>query len=231
MSATVPNEHETESVASQAANSMESWSELAMCAARDFGTPCYLSRWNPILRAVEAQEARFPAGTVRSWLSFKTHPVRPLARAWVDSGRGVEVVSEAEFVAIKSLGVGSDRLLVNGVAKHHWLAQHEMPGLRVHFDSPAELVALLPPAVQQRWRVGLRCQVPAEHDARDSRFRGQFGLTETEVARASIALPSASWFRRSPVPELLSQVVTPTFWPNAEKATTWMLARLRLVLV
>jgi choline-sulfatase len=42
-----------------------------------------------------------------------------------------------------------------------------------------------------------------------------------------IALPSASWFRRPPVPELLTQVVTPTFWPSAEKATTWLLARLR----
>lgn len=172
----------------QPADALAPWSELAKRAARDFGTPCYLSRWNPILRAVEAQEARFPARTVRSWLSFKTHPVRPLARAWVDSGRGVEVVSEAELVAIRSLGVGTDRLLVNGVAKHHWLGQHEVPGLRVHFDSPAELVALLPTAVKQGWLVGLRCQVPMEHDARDKRFRGQFGLTEAEVARASVAL-------------------------------------------
>jgi arylsulfatase A-like enzyme len=42
-----------------------------------------------------------------------------------------------------------------------------------------------------------------------------------------IALPSASWFRRPPVPELLTQAALPTFWPDAEKSTTWMINRLR----
>ena len=36
----------------------------------------------------------------RSWLSFKTHPVPELARAWTKSGRGVEVGSEAEFLTL-----------------------------------------------------------------------------------------------------------------------------------
>jgi arylsulfatase A-like enzyme len=42
-----------------------------------------------------------------------------------------------------------------------------------------------------------------------------------------IALPSATWFRRPPVPELLTQAALPTFWPNAERSTTWMIHRLR----
>jgi arylsulfatase A-like enzyme len=54
-----------------------------------------------------------------------------------------------------------------------------------------------------------------------------FTQTQALFDEQWIALPSAGWFRRSPVPELLTQVVTPTFWPSADKATTWMLARLR----
>jgi diaminopimelate decarboxylase len=178
----------TPDVAEQLAADVAPWPDLAVRAARDFGTPCYVSRWNPVKRAVEEQEARFPGQRVRSWLSFKTHPVRPLAQSWLQSGRGVEVVSEAEFVAVKSLVIRSDQLLVNGVAKHSWLARYQVPGLRVHIDSLTELVALLPAAAEQRWHVGLRCQVPMERDARDSRFRGQFGLDEAEVARASLVL-------------------------------------------
>jgi choline-sulfatase len=54
-----------------------------------------------------------------------------------------------------------------------------------------------------------------------------FSQTQALFDEQWIALPSAGWFRRSPVPELLTQVVTPSFWPSADKATTWMLARLR----
>ena|GEM_PF-1379023 len=42
-----------------------------------------------------------------------------------------------------------------------------------------------------------------------------------------IALPQASWFKRSPIPELFTQVVTPRFFADAERATTHVLHRLR----
>ena len=125
-----------------------------------------------------------PSLDVRSWLSFKTHPVPPLVQEWLRSGRGVEVVSESEFVTARSLGVPIDRLLVNGVAKHAWLTRYPLPLLRVHFDSAREVDTLLPVALAARWRVGVRCHAPDERDARDPRYGGQFGMTAAEAIDA-----------------------------------------------
>ena len=162
------------------AESDEQWRELAEDAAAAYGTPCYVSRWRPVLARLESLERRFDA-PVRSWLSFKTHPVPQLAAAWIASGRGVEVVSEAEFVAVRALGCPVDQLLVNGVAKHTWLGRVDASRLRVHFDSVAEAKTLLPVAVAQCWRIGLRCHVPPERDGRDRAFGGQFGLSGDEL--------------------------------------------------
>lgn len=125
---------------------------------------------------------------MRCWLSFKTHPVPQLAREWLRSGRGVEVVSESEFIAVRNCGFPVEQLLVNGVAKHAWLPRHSAPGLRVHFDSLQEIDVLLRAAATDEWNVGLRCHVPCERDARDARFGGQFGLSPEEVAVASSRL-------------------------------------------
>jgi diaminopimelate decarboxylase len=100
---------------------------------------------------------------------------------WIQAGRGVEVVSETELRAARALGCSSDQLLVNGVAKHSWLRRHEIEGLRVHFDSPGEVDALLPVALRSGWRVGVRVHAPDERDARDERFGGQFGMTTDEA--------------------------------------------------
>ncbi|HEX4351771.1 MAG TPA: sulfatase-like hydrolase/transferase, partial [Polyangiales bacterium] len=54
-----------------------------------------------------------------------------------------------------------------------------------------------------------------------------FMLTKSIFQEQWIALPSAGWFRRSPVPELFTQNVAPSFWPNAERSTDWMIGRLR----
>lgn len=168
----------------------EQWSGLAWGAASAFGTPCYVSRWRPVLSRVESLERRLGAA-VRSWLSFKTHPVPQLAAAWIRSGRGVEVVSEAEFVTVRALGCPLDQLLVNGVGKQAWLTRVDAPGLRVHFDSIAETNRLLETAVAQSWRVGLRCHVPPERDARDGEFGGQFGLSGGELSMVIPALRAA----------------------------------------
>jgi diaminopimelate decarboxylase len=61
----------------------------------------------------------------------------------------------------------------------------------VHFDSPAEVAALLPLAVAARWRVGVRCHAPDEADARDPRFGGQFGMTAAEAVAALRTLTDA----------------------------------------
>lgn len=161
------------------------WGTLAERAAAAFGTPCYVSRWAPVARMAAAQEQRFGRIAVRSWLSFKTHPVPQLAAEWIRSGRGVEVVSEAELVAIRALGCPVSQLLINGVGKHAWMHRHAIPGARVHFDSVREVDALLPLAAAQGWRVGLRCHVPAERDARDRHFGGQFGLSADEFVATS----------------------------------------------
>ena len=158
----------------------EIWRTLASRAAASFGSPCYLSRWRPVEALVAAHETRVGGVDVKAWLSFKTHPVQPLAVTWMRSGRGIEVVSEAEFVAVRALGCPTAQLLVNGVAKHSWLARYDVAGLRVHFDSTLEVDSLIGAAVAQRWHVGLRCHVPDEHDARDADFGGQFGLDADE---------------------------------------------------
>jgi FPC/CPF motif-containing protein YcgG/diaminopimelate decarboxylase len=129
---------------------------------------------------VAEQERRFGRTPVRSLLSFKTHPVRQLAAEWIRSGRGVEVVSEAELVAVRALGCPAPQLLINGVGKHMWMHRYAIPGARVHVDSLREADALLPLAAAQGWRVGLRCHVPEERDAREVRFGGQFGLSADE---------------------------------------------------
>jgi len=136
------------------------------------------------LKAAEEFERLGKALPVRSWLSFKTHPVAPLAHEWLRSGRGIEAVSEFEFAAARAVGATAESLLVNGVAKHTWLHRYDVEHLRVHFDSIREAEALHQQALAQHWRVGIRCHVPDEHDARDSRFGGQFGMTRPEAVHA-----------------------------------------------
>jgi diaminopimelate decarboxylase len=161
------------------------WGPLLNAAADTCATPSYVVRWQPIADAVAVLDrlAR-PGLRVRSWLSVKTHPVAPLIDQWVRTGRGVEVVSEHEFLMAERLGVPVEQLLVNGVAKHAWLPRYPRPGLRVHFDSPAEVAALAPLARSAQWRVGVRCHAPDEADARDPRFGGQFGMTAAEAVAA-----------------------------------------------
>jgi diaminopimelate decarboxylase len=103
----------------------------------------------------------------------------------------VEVVSEREFCSLVNAGASVDDLLVNGVAKHTWLANRGRPRLRVHFDSLTEVRTLLPTALEQRWRVGVRVHAPDECDARDSRFSGQFGLSRAEAVTALTELRAA----------------------------------------
>ena len=99
--------------------------------------------------------------------------------------------ANASFVQVVAACAAVDQLLVNGVAKHTWLIRHSLPRLRVHFDSLTELKALLPLALEQRWRVGVRIHAPDECDAHDPRFSGQFGLSRSEAVIALTQMRAA----------------------------------------
>jgi len=122
---------------------------------------------------------------VRNWLSLKTHPLRRLLREWQELGLGVEVVSEFELRAALEEGFPPERILVNGVAKHRWLPDISVAGLRVHFDSPEEVQHLASMASNHGWRVGIRFQVEGQFDPDEPRFTTQFGMSHPE-ARAAI---------------------------------------------
>lgn len=151
------------------------------------GTPCYVTRAAPILRALNEVEL---SSRVRSWLSYKTHPIPHLMKWWIESGRGVEVVSEAELATALAVGCPIDQLLVNGIAKH-WLSRVSIAGLRVHFDSLNEVRVLLPHALRYGWRVGIRLHAPDERDSRDEAFAGPFGMTAEEADTAIGVLRAA----------------------------------------
>ncbi len=110
------------------------------------------------------------------WLSFKTQPVAPLLRWWRGLNRPVEVVSEFELRAALAAGFPPAMILVNGPAKHRWLAQFQLPELSVNFDSLAELDDLLPCAQRLNWRMGLRILTGEEFDPENPQFPTQFGL-------------------------------------------------------
>jgi len=167
------------------------WMVRVRRAVERVGTPCYVTAWAPMAAALARLDTLPSPLPIRSWFSFKTHPLLALARQWLASGRGVEVVSERELLAVLALNPPVDQLLVNGVAKHSWLQRHRLPRLRVHFDSVNEIDALLPNALEERWRVGVRVQVPDEKDAREPAFRGQFGLSRREAVAALFELADA----------------------------------------
>jgi diaminopimelate decarboxylase len=169
-----------------------SWLRRCSEAIAAVGTPCYVAAWQPTAVAIEELDTRLEqALPIRSWLSFKTHPLPSLAVEWLRSGRGIEVVSESELITVLQLGCPLNRLLINGVAKHEWLHKYALSGIHVHFDSPLEVDRLLHSALANQWRVGVRCHVPDETDSRDAAFGGQFGMSEPEAVAALRLLRSA----------------------------------------
>jgi len=158
-----------------------SWVELTAQAVSEYETPLYISAWAPVLSALDELKVLEVALPIRHWLSFKTHPVAPLVRAWRNLGNGVEVVSEYEFLAALKEGFEPDRILVNGVAKHKWLSRHRIRGIRVHFDSLREIEELATQAITCEWRVGIRCHVTEEYDPDEPEFADQFGMLENEA--------------------------------------------------
>ena len=149
-------------------------------------TPFYVFSAEPIAEALAELRAFDSVGLpVRHWLSCKTQPVAPLLRWWRQQGRPIEVVSEFEYLAARHEGFATQDILINGPAKHRWLPRVAMEGMRVNFDSPGELKALLPLAKKLRWRTGLRLRTSLEHDPENPEFPTQFGF-ESDEARAAL---------------------------------------------
>ena len=143
----------------------------------------------------------------RHWLSCKTQPVAPLLRWWREQGRPIEVVSEFELRAALAEGFAPVAILLNGPAKHHWLARFELRGLSVNFDSPAELAALLPLAHKLEWRCGVRINTNEEFDPENALLPTQFGFTAAEAVAAleqltgaGVRLETVSFHLRSNLP-------------------------------
>ena len=149
-------------------------------AALDDGaaTPFFLFSAEPIRAALERLDllSRALPVPVRHWLSCKTQPVPPLLRWWRRQGRPIEVVSEFEYRAARAAGFPTDLILLNGPAKHGWLPRVAAPGLRVNFDSPNELAALLPLARRFAWRCGVRVRTREEFDPEFPGAPTQFGF-------------------------------------------------------
>ena len=200
------------------------WQRLVREAlARGTPTPFYLCSALPIAeRIAELDKALAYAGFdtgrarrpgkiyCRHWLSCKTQPVAPLLRWWRGQGRPIEVVSDFELRAALAEGFAPEEILVNGPAKHHWLARHELRGLSVNFDSPAELAGLLPLAKKLDWRCGVRLNTSEEFDPENAQFPTQFGFTAEEAVAALRKLTLArvrvevvSFHLRSNVPSAL----------------------------
>ncbi|MBN8249383.1 MAG: hypothetical protein J0L84_18310, partial [Verrucomicrobia bacterium] len=144
-------------------------------------TPFYLFAAAPVAAAYRRLEGLSWRRPVRWWFSGKTHPLPEMWRWWRERGGLLEVVSESEFRRARDAGFDSDRLLVNGPAKHRWLPEVAVYGQRVNFDSPAELQALLPLARRQRWRTGLRLRTPVEVDPEHPDRPSPFGMEPAEL--------------------------------------------------
>jgi diaminopimelate decarboxylase len=183
-------------------------------------TPLYLCSAMPIAQRIAEMDqalayAGFDTGRTRRpakiccrhWLSCKTQPLAPLLRWWRGQGRPIEVVSEFEMRAALAEGFAPPEILINGPAKHHWLARHELRGLAVNFDSPAELAALLPLAKKLDWRCGVRLNTSEEYDPENALFPTQFGFTADEavtalkkLTRSKARLEAVSFHLRSNLP-------------------------------
>ena len=98
------------------------WPAAAVEAAAQFGTPCYLFSWKIVLHALHVLNAVKGEIRIRHWLSLKSQPLRRLVQESRSLNAGIEVVSEFELRAALSEGFSPEDVLVNGVGKHHWIA-------------------------------------------------------------------------------------------------------------
>jgi len=191
------------------------WKTIVRKVISEYGTPCYISAWNPIESALNELKVLDGILPVKHWLSFKTHPLAPLVRKWGCLGYGVEVVSEYEFLATLAENISPELILVNGVAKHSWLTKYNVSGIRVHFDSLLEVEKLIEQARRCNWRVGLRCHVSEEYDPDEPIHGGQFGMLAEEMRDALGTLRSRNITPESVHFHLRTNVESPDCYARA----------------
>ena len=165
------------------------WRELGRKGRILGGTPFFLVSQRRLRTALVTLAGLEYCLPIRHWLSLKTQPIARLTNFAVDCGLGVEVVSEFELASALASDVPPSALLVNGLAKQHWLRKYPVAGMAVHFDSLAEVDALCAMARALAWRVGVRCAVP--HSADGTPVWDQFGMTAEEVLVAATMLDRA----------------------------------------
>lgn len=194
------------------------WRRLVRVAlAGPATTPFYLCRAQPVRAALDrlaGLERALPVPVVH-WLSCKTQPLAPLLDWWRRQDRPIEVVSEFEFRAAREVGFPVERILINGPAKQRWLPGVAAPGMRVNFDSPGELRALLPLAQRCRWRCGVRILTSEEFDPGEPRQPTQFGLTPDEAVTALRRLRRAGVATETVHFHLRTNVAAPTAYARA----------------
>ncbi|MDB6024542.1 MAG: lysA 2, partial [Verrucomicrobiales bacterium] len=157
------------------------WHTLARRLISKEQTPFYICSIAPIEQALEELDTAFAGLPLKHWLSFKTQPLHPLIRWWQQQGRGVEVVSEFEFLSALQEKFSPQQILVNGPAKHHWLSRHAVRDISVNFDSVNEAKALLPLAKKLNWRIGIRINTREEFDSEAPEFPTHFGFLGDEA--------------------------------------------------
>lgn len=198
---------------------VRAWQERVKQAFRAGArTPFYLFAAGPFAEAQHRLEVLDFGRPVRLWLSAKTQPLPPLWNWWRRQRGGIEVVSEFEFRAALVEGYEPGEILINGPAKHRWLPEVGRPGLRVNFDSPRELAALLPLARQQKWRIGLRLRTSGERDPEFPEFATQFGFEPTEAAAALRRLARAGMSAETVHFHLRTNVLEASFFSEAVAA-------------
>ena len=154
-------------------------------------TPFYLFSPEPVAARLAVMDRLKWGCPAVHWYSTKTQPLEPQLRWWQAQDRPAEVVSALELQMVRRCGFRVDQILVNGPAKHHWLPDLAEARMRVNFDSPAELAALLPRALRQHWRVGIRLLTNAEFDPDRPESPTQFGFTPEEAVQAIRRLKKA----------------------------------------
>jgi diaminopimelate decarboxylase len=159
------------------------WLDVVRDALRSWSAPFYINAWLPVREAVEELQSLSALGLpVRHWLSVKTQTVKPLMIGWQrEFGFGAEVISRFELLAAREAGFPEESILVNGMAKHAWLPE-DIPGLRLHLDSPAEARALGTDRLK-RYRLGARCHIETGHKSDDPTIGGQFGMLPSELVQ------------------------------------------------
>ncbi len=134
---------------------------LARLAAQ-YGTPLFVVSGKRLERSFEQMKKAFLAEglDVDVFFSFKTNPLPQALKALTTCGVGAEIISEFEMWLARRLGLGGDRILVNGPLKPRALLNQavECGARMINVETTAELYALkeIAEKLGKKANIGLR---------------------------------------------------------------------------